>query len=248
MKTIDYSNHAGFTLIEMLAVFAIIGALASIAIPHYAEYKEKALEAQCLSNRYHIETEELAYFAENEKVSLKIDDKYKCPSGGTYVWLNMDPENLDYPKIGCSIHFIGATPVMPEPPVVEPPVTPTPEPPVVEPPVTPTPEPPAVEPPIPVTPEPPVVEPPPPEKPSPAVLTDSLTKYLGTLSIQKNTAKQLLDVLDSAKTSIAKGDDKKAINSLDSFINKVNARKGKTINAEEADILISKAEEIRANL
>ena len=107
MKISGYSGCSGFTLIEMLMVFVIIGALASIAIPHYVKFRESAQEAQCLSNRYHIELEEAAYYAANGKTSLTIDDKYKCPDGGTYVWLVMDPEDHDYPKIGCSIHFIG---------------------------------------------------------------------------------------------------------------------------------------------
>jgi len=107
MKMSGYSNHAGFTLIEILTVFVVLSALAAIAIPHYANYRENALEAQCLSNRYHIEMEEAVYFAENQKVNLKIDEKYKCPSGGTYVWLVMDPKDPGYPNIGCSIHFMG---------------------------------------------------------------------------------------------------------------------------------------------
>jgi len=107
MKISVYSNHAGFTLIEILMVFIILSALASIAIPHYVNYRESALETQCLSNRYHIEMEEAAYYAENGKPNLKIDDRYKCPSGGTYAWLVMDPKDPDYPRIGCSIHFAG---------------------------------------------------------------------------------------------------------------------------------------------
>ena len=211
MKISRYlENCAGFTFIELLVVFVIIGVMASIAIPHYAEYRGKALEAQCKSNRYHIEMEEMAYFAEHGTPSLKINDKYSCPSGGTYVWLVMDPKDRDYPKIGCSIHFIGTTketttttdetPAPTETPVDVTPVTP----------VTPV-----VETPVPITPA-PVVETPA-EKPSPEALTDSLTEYLGTLSIPKNTAKQLLSVLDSAKASIANGDNKQAINSYRYF-------------------------------
>jgi len=101
-------NSSGFALLELLMVFVIIGALASIAIPHYDEYREDALAAQCQANRYHIEMEELAYFAENGEPRLTIDDKYTCPSGGTYAWLVMDPEDPRYPQIGCSVHFTGS--------------------------------------------------------------------------------------------------------------------------------------------
>jgi len=101
-------DSSGFVLLELLMVFVIIGTLASIAIPHYAEYREDALAAQCQANRYHIEIEELAYFAENGEPRLTIDDKYTCPHGGTYVWLVMDPEDPRYPQIGCSVHFTGS--------------------------------------------------------------------------------------------------------------------------------------------
>ncbi len=105
MKTLKGNNSAGFTLIELLTVFVIIGALASIAIPQYASYTAKARAAHCLANRYNIEMDESAYFLANDSPSLKIDDLYKCPSGGEYVWLISDPNDPGYPKIGCSIHF-----------------------------------------------------------------------------------------------------------------------------------------------
>ena len=37
------TNTAGFTLIEVLIVIAITGIFASIAVPNYIKYKEKAL-------------------------------------------------------------------------------------------------------------------------------------------------------------------------------------------------------------
>ena len=107
MKTLKSNNSGGFTIIELLTVFVIIGALASIAIPQYASYRVKAVAAHCLANRYNIEMAESAYFLDHDSPSLKIDDLYKCPSGGEYVWLISDPNDPGYPQIGCSIHFGG---------------------------------------------------------------------------------------------------------------------------------------------
>lgn len=95
----------GFTLLELLVVITIIGALTSIAIPNYLPYLEKARAAGCHSNRYHIEMEERTYFFDHGEANLIIDKRWSCPSGGVYAWLISDPNDVRYPKIGCSTHY-----------------------------------------------------------------------------------------------------------------------------------------------
>jgi len=98
-------DSQGFSLVEILIVIAIIGVLASIAIPRYVVYKEQARAASCLVNRRNIETDEAAYFAQQKSPSLNISGAYQCPSGGIYVWLIADPQDNYYPRIGCSLHY-----------------------------------------------------------------------------------------------------------------------------------------------
>ena len=56
----------GFTLIELLVVVAIIGVLASIAIPQFADYKKRAFNARAQSDLRNLITGQEAYFSDNE--------------------------------------------------------------------------------------------------------------------------------------------------------------------------------------
>src|SRR2546422_6570717 len=62
-------NREGFTLIELLIVVVIIGILAAIAIPKFANTKEKAYLASMKSDLRNLVTAEEAYFADSIKYS-----------------------------------------------------------------------------------------------------------------------------------------------------------------------------------
>jgi len=59
--------ESGFTLIELLVVVAIIGILAAIAIPQFAEYRKRGFDSRALSDVRNAATAEEAYFADFEK-------------------------------------------------------------------------------------------------------------------------------------------------------------------------------------
>src|SRR5436309_5002530 len=65
-------NRKGFTLIELLIVVVIIGILAAIAIPKFANTKEKAYLASMKSDLRNLITAEEAFFADSVKYTTAI--------------------------------------------------------------------------------------------------------------------------------------------------------------------------------
>ena len=61
-----HANRKGFTLIELLIVVVIIGILAAIAIPKFANTKEKAYGAAMKSDLRNLVTAQEAFFRDNQ--------------------------------------------------------------------------------------------------------------------------------------------------------------------------------------
>jgi len=55
-------SSRGFTLMELLVVVAIIGILAAIAIPQYAQYRQRSFDAHALSDLRNAATAEESYY------------------------------------------------------------------------------------------------------------------------------------------------------------------------------------------
>jgi len=65
-------NRKGFTLIELLIVVVIIGILAAIAIPKFANTKQKAIVASMKSDLRNLVTAQEAFFSDNNNYASAI--------------------------------------------------------------------------------------------------------------------------------------------------------------------------------
>src|SRR5207247_2584885 len=85
-------NRKGFTLIELLIVVVIIGILAAIAIPKFANTKEKAYLASMKSDLRNLVTAEEAYFADSVKYTTNLGTAFSTTSGvvGPTIALSAD--------------------------------------------------------------------------------------------------------------------------------------------------------------
>ena len=83
-----HSNRKGFTLIELLIVVVIIGILAAIAIPKFAQTKEKAYIAAMKSDLKNMVSSAEAFYADNNTYAA-----YAAPAGSSDVTLTMGTRN-----------------------------------------------------------------------------------------------------------------------------------------------------------
>jgi prepilin-type N-terminal cleavage/methylation domain-containing protein len=85
--------RAGFTLIEIMIVVAIIGLLATIAIPNFARARETAHQKACISNLRQLDGAVQMWALETKKntdqqvtyqdISGYLRNSVVCPAGGT---------------------------------------------------------------------------------------------------------------------------------------------------------------------
>ena len=124
MRASKTIRKAGFTLVEIMIVVAIIGLLCAIAVPSFLHARARSQQNACINNLRQIDSAINEWALENGQASgatipgvatvsayiqLNANSSVPgCPAGGTYTTYTVSA----IPQVGCSLSTLTDTPHM----------------------------------------------------------------------------------------------------------------------------------------
>ncbi len=122
MKATKTPRKAGFTLVEIMIVVAIIGLLAAIAIPNFIKARATSQQNACINNLRQIDGAINEWALETGQSNggtvsavsvisayIKLNSNSSvpgCPAGGTYTTTTVGAN----PQVACSLSTLVTTP------------------------------------------------------------------------------------------------------------------------------------------
>ena len=98
----NVKNSAGFSLVELMVVVAIVGILAAVAIPAYMNHLHRTRQADAIQGLLEIKIAQEMFFALNDQYATAINALDGFGSAGTYYYSRGNYYRFSIPSTSTS--------------------------------------------------------------------------------------------------------------------------------------------------